>query len=36
MWICDNSTFPSALSANPGLTQMALSLRTADRLLASA
>lgn len=36
MWICDNSTFPSALSANPGLTQMALSLRTADRMLADA
>ena len=36
LWICDNSTFPSALSANPGLTQMALSLRTADRMLASA
>jgi choline dehydrogenase-like flavoprotein len=34
LWICDNSTFPSALSANPGLMQMALSLRTADRLLA--
>lgn len=35
LWICDNSTFPSALSANPGLTQMALSLRTADRMLAA-
>ncbi|MFS0748172.1 GMC family oxidoreductase [Microbacterium sp. 1P10UB] len=34
LWICDNSTFPSALAANPGLTQMALSLRTADRMLA--
>jgi choline dehydrogenase-like flavoprotein len=34
LWICDNSTFPSALSANPALTQMALSLRTADALLA--
>jgi len=33
LWICDNSTFPSALSANPCLTQMALSLRTADRML---
>ncbi len=31
--ICDNSTFPSALSVNPALTQMALSLRTADALL---
>lgn len=35
LWICDNSTFPSALSANPGLAQMALSLRTADRMLAT-
>lgn len=33
LWVCDNSTFPSALAANPGLTQMALSLRTADRML---
>lgn len=33
LWICDNSVFPSALSANPGLTTMALSLRTADRFL---
>lgn len=33
LWISDNSTFPSSLSANPGLTQMALSLRTADRML---
>ena len=33
LWISDNSTFPSALAANPGLTQMALSLRTADRML---
>ncbi|WP_407541593.1 GMC family oxidoreductase (plasmid) [Deinococcus radiomollis] len=33
LWISDNSTFPSALSANPALTIMALSLRTADRLL---
>jgi len=32
--ICDNSTFPSALSVNPALTIMALSLRTADRFLA--
>ncbi len=33
LYISDNSTFPSALSANPALTIMALSLRTADRLL---
>ncbi|MDR6787131.1 choline dehydrogenase-like flavoprotein [Sphingomonas sp. BE138] len=31
--ICDNSIFPSALAANPALTIMALSLRTADRFL---
>ncbi len=36
LWISDNSTFPSALSANPALTIMALSLRTADRLLQQA
>ena len=35
LWICDNSVFPSALAANPALTIMALSLRTADRFLAS-
>jgi choline dehydrogenase-like flavoprotein len=34
LWICDNSIFPSALAANPALTIMALSLRTADRILA--
>jgi choline dehydrogenase-like flavoprotein len=34
LWISDNSTFPSALAANPCLTQQALSLRTADRMLA--
>ncbi|MFW8628395.1 GMC family oxidoreductase [Deinococcus sp. ME38] len=34
LWICDNSTFPSALAVNPALTQMALSLRTADALIA--
>jgi choline dehydrogenase-like flavoprotein len=34
--ICDNSIFPSALAANPALTIMALSLRTADRFLAAA
>ncbi len=34
LWISDNSTFPSALPANPALTIMALALRTADRFLA--
>ncbi|WP_425148596.1 GMC family oxidoreductase [Deinococcus sp.] len=34
LWISDNSTFPSALAANPALTIMALSLRTADQMLA--
>jgi choline dehydrogenase-like flavoprotein len=33
LYICDNSIFPSALSCNPALTIMALSLRTADRFL---
>ena len=33
LWICDNSVFPSALVANPALTIMALSLRTAERFL---
>ena len=32
LWICDNSVFPSALAANPALTIMALSLRTATRM----
>ncbi|MFG6493181.1 GMC family oxidoreductase [Microbacterium sp. P03] len=36
LWICDNSIFPSALSANPALATMALSLRTAERFLAPA
>ncbi|PPT53136.1 GMC family oxidoreductase [Xanthomonas arboricola] len=34
LYICDNSIFPSALAANPALTQMALGLRTAERFLA--
>ena len=34
LWICDNSVFPSALPANPALTIMALSLRTAAAFLA--
>lgn len=34
LFISDNSVFPSALSVNPALTQMALSLRVADRFLA--
>ena len=33
LWICDNSVFPSALPANPALTIMALSLRTAAAFL---
>lgn len=33
LWVVDNSVFPSSLIANPALTIMALSLRTADRLL---
>ncbi len=33
LWISDNSTFPSALAANPALTIMALSLRTAEAFL---
>ena len=33
LWISDNSTFPSALAANPTLTIVALAMRTADRFL---
>ena len=33
LWICDGSTFPSSLAANPALTIMALSLRCAERFL---
>ncbi|WP_131196692.1 GMC family oxidoreductase [Lichenihabitans psoromatis] len=33
LWICDNSIFPTSLAANPALTIMALSLRTADAFL---
>ena len=33
LYIVDNSVFPSALSVNPALTIMALSLKTADRFL---
>ncbi|BAC89945.1 GMC family oxidoreductase [Gloeobacter violaceus] len=33
LYIIDNSVFPSALSVNPALTIMALSLRTADRFI---
>jgi len=36
LWVSDNSTFPSALSANPALTIMAIALRTADHFLARA
>ena len=36
LWICDNSVFPSSLAANPALTIMALSLRTADAFLKTA
>ncbi len=33
LYIVDNSVFPSALSVNPALTIMAISLRTADRFI---
>ena len=36
LWICDNSVFPSSLAANPALTIMALSLRTAAAFLRQA
>lgn len=36
LYIMDNSIFPSALSVNPALTLMALSLRVADRFLQQA
>ncbi len=36
LYIADNSIFPSALSANPALTIMALALRIADRFIARA
>lgn len=36
LWIVDNSTFPSALAANPALTQVALALRSAERILRAA
>jgi choline dehydrogenase-like flavoprotein len=34
LYIADNSVFPTSLAANPALTIMALSLRTADAFLA--
>ena len=34
LFVCDNSTFPSALPVNPALTIVANALRTADRFLA--
>ena len=33
LYLCDNSVFPSSLAANPALTIMAVSLRTADQFL---
>ena len=33
LWICDSAVFPSSLPANPALTIMGLSLRTAERML---
>ena len=36
LWVADNSVFPTSLAANPALTIMALSLRTAQKFLSSA
>ncbi len=36
LYVMDNSIFPTALSVNPALTIMALSLRAADRFIARA
>ena len=33
LYLADNSIFPTSLAANPALTIMALSLRTADHFL---
>ena len=33
LYVADNSVFPTSLAANPALTIMALSLRTADAFL---
>ncbi len=36
LYVMDNSVYPSSLSVNPALTQMALSLRAADHFIANA